>query len=814
MTRIDLTTAKSVKLKTGGKYCAEDISIVPNLETINVTPTTAEQNFSVGSGFSGIGNVKVGAIETETANVKSSLAEQTIKPSADNKYINEIKVAPIVLETAEIQPTTSEQVIRPSNGADGLLEAKIRAVNPADYYKPESVAEVTPTTETQKIKPANGEVFNEVKVGAIQTEKIVIKTNGKHTPSVGKFFNEVEVEVADIPAILQEKTVTPTRQPQTVLPDTNFEGMSKVEVGGIPAEFIVPSGSITATENKTYDVTEVKQVVVAVPEKADAKLITGSANQNGTYKASDYDADGFSEFVVEVAENTKEPILQDKEVTPTKETQVVTADEGYDGLNSTTVKPIPDEYIIPAGELEIKENNTYDVADKKTVVVSVPTSGGGLEINGKLQECEAKGSVSSGDFVEISNMDLNTVSISSVTGLGSSGTDRIYKISDKKYCWFYSGTSKRLTASVVTINTKTDVSIETTVIDSTSNASNSGLLSCKVSEDKWIILYSLGTSYYLYGAVVQLNEDNTFTVLSKTQLSSSSYSMYLSSSQMKAPTYFERLNETQFYAQISHNSSYSYFAFIKLTLNEDDTLTLDEQVQDSRYKAYSNIVPLNEETFAIGAIANLSTTINLLTIGLMSTSVTGTLFNDVKSTTTSYMTYSKLVKVNDTCIAILYGSGSSSSSVQESTLCVLYDINTGEHTEPIIVAPYRLASIPVLNEDENIEIFCIETNKRFHIYTIEIESGGVVGVVDKTYEIETNSTITYNSTSFYRHITINSPEINGTLLWANISNGQFSLLFKTPVATTYTALTNQVIDGVSKNSATDGQQVQVYVPNV
>lgn len=75
--------------------------------------------------------------------------------------------------------------------------------------------------------------------------------------------------------------------------------------------------------------------------------------------------------------SSQEPILQDKEVTPTKETQIVTADEGFDGLNSTTVKPIPEEYIIPEGELEIKENNTYDVTNKKTVIVNVPNTGGG-----------------------------------------------------------------------------------------------------------------------------------------------------------------------------------------------------------------------------------------------------------------------------------------------------------------------------------------------------------------------------------------------------------------------------------------------------
>ena len=269
MTRIDLKTSKSIRLRTKGKYVADDIDIVPNLETLNVTPTTAEQNFSVGSGFSGIGDVKVDA------------------------------------------------------------------VNPADYYKPESVAEVTPTTSEQNIKPANGEVFKEINVKAIQTEQTTIKTNGTHTPSAGKFFDKVVVEVADIPAKLQEKSVTPTRQPQTVLPDTNFEGMSKVEVGGIPAEYIVPSGSITATENKTYDVTEVKQVVVEVPsESADLKI--GTFASNGTYVAKDRGFDGWSEITINVEEKVKEP----------------------------------------EGTIEITENGDYDVKDIAEVQVRVPTGGG------------------------------------------------------------------------------------------------------------------------------------------------------------------------------------------------------------------------------------------------------------------------------------------------------------------------------------------------------------------------------------------------------------------------------------------------------
>ena len=64
--------------------------------------------------------------------------------------------------------------------------------------------------------------------------------------------------------------------------------------------------------------------------------------------------------------------LQDKETTPTKETQVVVADKTYDGLSKVVVNPIPDEYIIPSGEIEFTKNGTYDVTDKASAKVNVP----------------------------------------------------------------------------------------------------------------------------------------------------------------------------------------------------------------------------------------------------------------------------------------------------------------------------------------------------------------------------------------------------------------------------------------------------------
>ncbi len=63
---------------------------------------------------------------------------------------------------------------------------------------------------------------------------------------------------------------------------------------------------------------------------------------------------------------------QEKETTPTKEKQEIIPDKGYDGLSKVVVEPIPDEYIIPSGEINITENGTYDVKEKVSAKVEIP----------------------------------------------------------------------------------------------------------------------------------------------------------------------------------------------------------------------------------------------------------------------------------------------------------------------------------------------------------------------------------------------------------------------------------------------------------
>ena len=99
----------------------------------------------------------------------------------------------------------------------------------------------------------------------------------------------------------------------------------------VPDECIIPSGTIDIKDNGVFDVTS------------------------------------YAEAHVDVTAAKPE---QSKNVSPTKDTQTVIPDDGYT-LSEVIVDPIPGEYIIPEGTLNIAENGVYDVTTNQNVNVAV-----------------------------------------------------------------------------------------------------------------------------------------------------------------------------------------------------------------------------------------------------------------------------------------------------------------------------------------------------------------------------------------------------------------------------------------------------------
>ena len=264
-----------------------------------------------------------------------------------NQKINEVLFGSINSSTATAQLATPVISFNSNNGTitatvtqtAGYIPASTTSATASLTYT--SGRTITPNNSEQIAVAANTYVGGPITINPVPTETGSFNTNGTFTPTTGKYFSSVNVNVPIGDTINnQDKTVVPTTSQQIITFDSGYTGLSQVTVNAIqtetktvtpttssqsiipssgkyltgvtvnaiPSQYIIPSGSQTVNVNDTYDVTSLAQLVVNVQ--------TGSTIIN-----------------------------QDKTVTPTENTQIITFDSGYTGLRRVTVYGIDSDYI-------------------------------------------------------------------------------------------------------------------------------------------------------------------------------------------------------------------------------------------------------------------------------------------------------------------------------------------------------------------------------------------------------------------------------------------------------------------------------------
>lgn len=146
---------------------------------------------------------------------------------------------------------------------------------------------------------AKGYHLSEGKVHIVTEEKTVTQ-NGTVTPSEGKVLSKVIVNVDNSPN-LQEKTVSPSKEIQTVVSDEGYDGLSKVIIEAI-ADIYADISGVTASaedvlEGKSFVSSAGENVAGAMKNMADNGIsIDGMINEAVPIPSGFYNGMGYAKI--------------------------------------------------------------------------------------------------------------------------------------------------------------------------------------------------------------------------------------------------------------------------------------------------------------------------------------------------------------------------------------------------------------------------------------------------------------------------------------------------------------------------------------
>lgn len=172
---------------------------------------------------------------------------------------------------------------------------------------------------------------------------------------------------------LQTKTVTPTKEQQSVTPDQGYYGLSGVTVGAIPENY----QDVSATTAAPADVLANKVFI-----DADGVTQAGTMPDNGAVEKVLDATTGNQEYTVPAGKHSGtgkvSVVLENKSATPAEAAQDITPTKGK-VLGKVTVGAIPDKYKdvsgVTAGAADVLDGKFIVLADGSKVEGTMANNG-------------------------------------------------------------------------------------------------------------------------------------------------------------------------------------------------------------------------------------------------------------------------------------------------------------------------------------------------------------------------------------------------------------------------------------------------------
>ena len=261
-------TANGTYSPSAGKYFSSvEVAIAgdtPTYQSKTVYPSTSVQTVTADSGYDALSDVTVNAIQTETKSVTSN---GTYKPTS-GKYFSSVTVnvpsKTFNTQTKTVTPTESTQTVSPDNGYNGLSTVTVNPISSTyigSAVPKKGATTITPNSNSQTAISSGTYATGNITVSAVPTETKSITANGTYTPSNGKYFSSVNVNVVGDAFDIQSKSITPTESEQIVTPDAGYDGLSSVTVGAISSTYI--GSGVTRKSAATITPSESAQTIAA-----------------------------------------------------------------------------------------------------------------------------------------------------------------------------------------------------------------------------------------------------------------------------------------------------------------------------------------------------------------------------------------------------------------------------------------------------------------------------------------------------------------------------------------------------------------------